>query len=255
MNRKLTVILLMWIALLPLSASAQDASDDELLTALDQARFFDSSVTQISIRIVSVTPDETRDAELSLSFQETDQGSSTRIEFTSPPELAGQIYLSTPDATYFFGPDLDFPIKTSATTQVFGDSAVAQTSGIRFADSYTISDRRSITQDDGTQVWEIDLSAVDYSVAFQIVTVTVDPETLRPLSAILYAVSGIPFYQVFYEQYAVRDGSDDVYVKTQRIVNLLLMGRETTSEVLELRTDALPDSFFDPEQLGSAAAP
>ena len=251
MNRIFAPLFLLLIAIFSPLVVAQDLSDVELLTALDQARFFDSSVTQISIRIESVTPDETREAELNLSFLGNEQGSFARIEFVSPPELSGQIYLSTPDATYFFGPDLEFPIKTAATTQVFGDSAVAQTSGIRFADSYTISERRSITREDGTPALEIDLAAIDFSVAFQEVTVTVDPETLRPLSAILYAVSGIPFYEVFYEEYAVREDSEDVYAKTQRIVNLLLTGRTTTSEVLDLRTDPLPDSLFDPEQLAS----
>ena len=236
------------LCLLP--AAAQDLTDLKLLSALDEARFFDDTVTQLTIRIVSETLDETREAELMLAFFESEKGSFARIEFSTPEELAGQIFLSAPEATYFYGPDLDFPIKTSATTQVFGDSAVAQTSGIRFADSYTIAERRLIADEAGDELWEIDLAAVDFSVAFQAVTVTVDPELLRPVSMILYAVSGLPFYEVFYEVYETRES--DVYARTQRIVNLLLLGRTTTSEILRVGTDLLPERLFDPDALGAA---
>jgi hypothetical protein len=248
--KRTLIVLTALIGLAAGSLAAQDLTDIELLSALDEARFFNDTITQISIRIYSETPDETREAQLMLSFLDTEDGSYARIEFASPEELAGQIFLSTPDATYFYGPDLDFPIKTSATTQVFGDSAVAQTSGIRFADSYTVQERRTVITEDGLELWEIDLVAIDFTVAFQAVTVTVDPIELRPISAILYAVSGLPFYEVFYEGYEIRD--EDVYVATQRIVNQLLLGRITTSEILEIASEVLSPSLFDPASLGAA---
>jgi len=251
--KRVFILIVSTLALSSSLALAQGLSDLELLTALDEARFFDDTVTQLSIRIISETLDETREAELMLSFFDSDTGSYARIEFATPEELAGQIFLSTPDATYFYGPDLDFPIKTSATTQVFGDAAVAQTSGIRFADSYTIGEQRAAFSEDGTEILDIDLVAIDFTVAFQAITVTVDPVSLRPISAILYAVSGLPFYEVFYETYDIRE--DDVYVTTQRIVNQLLLGQVTTSEVLETGTDILAANFFDPDLLGASNAP
>ena len=252
MKRILTLLAVL-VALSTTQLIAQDLSDIELLTTLDEARFFDDSVTQISIRILSETPDETREAELVLSFFDAENGAYARIEFASPEELAGQIFLSTPDATYFHGPDLDFPIKTSATTQVFGDAAVAQTSGIRFAGSYTIAERRAATSEADIELWEIDLVAVDFTVAFQAITVTVDPVELRPISAILYAVSGLPFYEVFYEAYEMRE--TDVYVTRQRIVNQLLPGRITTSQILEIGAEILAFEFFDPNSLGTSDTP
>ena len=229
---------------------AQDApNDEELLAALDGARFFGADVTTLRVRVHAVTPDSEKDAEIRLLFGESAGYPSTRIEFLAPEELAGQVYLSTPDATYFFGPELDFPIKTSATTELFGDAAVAQTSGIRFLDDYTVSERRLVEREDGTSFLEVDLEAVDFSVEFQAATVTVDPESLRPVSAILYALSGIPFYEVFYEVYETR-GEDDTYVVRQRIGNLFLVGRETTSEILEITDDPLPPELFDPETFG-----
>ena len=248
--RRTIIVLLALAGLVAGPAVAQEPTDSELLAVLDAARFFDDDVTSLAIRIVSETPDETREAQLSLLFLESDEGSYARIEFAAPEELAGQIFLSTPEATYFFGPDLDFPIKTSATTEVFGDAAVAQTSGIRFGDSYTVEERRSVTDEAGIERWQIDLAAVDFTVAFQAVTVVVDPKSLRPLSAVLYAVSGLPFYEVFYEDFETREGGD-VYVRTQRIVNRLLLGRITTSEILEIGTEPLEISLFDPSALGS----
>ncbi len=236
---------------LALGATAQATpSDDELLAALDAARFLDADVNTLRVRILSTTPDETREAELLLRFLGSGETDSARIEFLAPPELAGQIYLSTPDATYFFGPDLEFPIKTSATAEVFGDSAVAQTSGIRFLGKYTIAARRTAVDADGTEVLEVDLAAVDFTVAFQAITLRVDPATLRPLFATLFALSGLPFYDVTYESYVTRENGD-VYVSAQKIANRLFLGRVTTSQILEASEADLPASLFDPTLLGA----
>lgn len=247
MKRWLLVWIVLSAAALPCVAQGLPA-DDALLIALDDSRFLDSKVNTLRVRIVSATPDETREAVLLLRFREGD--GSARIEFLAPQELAGQIYLSTSDATYFLSPDLDFPIRTSATAEVFGDSAVAQTSGIRFFGKYTISERRTVVDANGDESWEIDLAAVDFTVAFQAITVRVDPASLRPTSATLYALSGLPFYDVTYADYVMRDDGD-VYVSRQEIANRLLLGRVTTSEILEAAAADLADSLFDPALLGA----
>ena len=251
MMRVVTWMLVSVLAVGVLAAAQASDTDAEWLDALDRARFFEADVTVLRVRILSVTPDEERSAEIRLLFSELDGETVSRIEFLAPEELAGQVFLNTPSGAFFYGPDLDFPIRTSATTEVFGDAAVAQTSGIRFVDDYTISERRTIEKEDGGTLIEMDLAAVDYSVAFQAITVTADPVTLRPISAILYALSGLPFYEVFYETYETRADSD-IYVVRQRIVNLFLVGRQTTSEILEISSDPLAAELFDPDQLGAA---
>jgi hypothetical protein len=246
--RTLLLLSLVCIGASVVAFTQADPSDADLMAAMDAQRFFGPSVNSIRVRIDSEKPDETRTAELRLHFAEIDNESYTRIEFLAPEEMAGQIYLSTPDGTYFLTPDLDSPIKTSATAEVFGDSAVAQTSGIRFDGNYTIADRRTVTLDDGRVLLEVDLAAVDYTVPFQAATVRVDPVTFRPESTVLYAVSGIPFYDVYYEEYATY-GESDVYVTTQRIVNRLLVGRQTVSQILEIGAEDLPLTWFDPGSL------
>jgi outer membrane lipoprotein-sorting protein len=231
-------------------ATAQTAlSDSDLLGALDEARFPASDVNVLRIHITSITPDATREAETLLRFKQIGGKEYARIEFLSPADMAGQIYLSTPDATYFFSADLTSPIKTSATAEIFGDSAVAQTSGIRFLSKYNITARRTVQGPDGTDLLELDLAAVDYTVAFQAITVRVDPGVVHPVSATLYAVSGLPFYDVAYKTYVTRENGD-VYVSVQEIANRLFLGRVTTSEILEASAMDLPDSLFDPSLLG-----
>ena len=238
------------VLLMAAPAIAQaNLSDSDLLSALDEARFPAADVNVLRVRIASSTPDATREAEILLQFGQIDVKDAARIEFLAPAEMAGQIYLSTPDATYFFGPDLASPIKTSATTEVFGDSAVAQTSGIRFLSKYTIAARRTVQGTDGADLLELDLAAVDYTVAFQAITVRVDPITLRPVSATLFAVSGLPFYDVTYRDYVTRENGD-VYVSVQEIANRLFLGRVTTSEILEATAAELPAALFDPASLG-----
>jgi hypothetical protein len=226
-------------------------SDSDLLSALDEVRFPAADVNVLRIRIASSTPDAMREAEILLRFGQVGAQDVARIEFLAPAEMAGQIYLSTPDGTYFFGPDLASPIKTSATAEVFGDAAVAQTSGIRFLSEYTIAARRTVQSTDGVELLELDLVAVDYTVAFQAITVRVDPITLRPVSATLFAVSGLPFYDVTYRNYVTRENGD-VYVSVQEIANRLFLGRVTTSEILEAAAAELPAALFDPEALGSS---
>ncbi|HUT87180.1 MAG TPA: outer membrane lipoprotein-sorting protein [Candidatus Heimdallarchaeota archaeon] len=223
-------------------------SDEELLTAFDKARLFEETITGITVSIVAETPDETKEATTRLLFKTIGGEDFARIEFLVPEELAGQIYLSTPEATYFIGPDLDFPIKTSASTQLFGDAAVAQTSGIEFDGNYTIAERRDTTLEDGTPAIEVDLDAVDFTVAFQAVTLLAEAETLRPVAMTLYALSGLPFYEVFFESYATN--GEDTYVEMQRIENQLLIGNQTHLEIVEITSEEFPDELFDPDRMG-----
>jgi hypothetical protein len=250
MRMKLACALALFLLTAAPAIAQVDLSDSDLLSALDEARFPAADVNVLRIRIASSTPDSMREAEILLQFGQIGAKDVARIEFLAPAEMAGQIYLSTPDATYFFGPDLASPIKTSATAEVFGDAAVAQTSGIRFLTEYTIAARRTVQGADGVELLELDLVAVDYTVAFQAITVRVDPNTLRPVSATLFAVSGLPFYDVTYRNYVTRE-NDDVYVSVQEIANRLFLGRVTTSEILEATAAELPAALFDPGTLGS----
>lgn len=233
-----------------------ERSDEELLQAVDDARFTDTA-SSITVQVVAETPNDIREATLRLRFKTIDGADFSRIEFLAPEELAGQIYLTTPDATFFIGPDLDFPLRVQPTNAVFGDAAVAQTSGIRFSEEYTAAARRTVLTETGQELIELDLEAVDFTVAFQLATVRIDPATGRAISTILYAISGLPFYEVFYEVYdrlPADGGAPDEFARVQRIVNLLLIGNVTTTEILEASTEQLPDELFDPDRLAGTSS-
>ncbi len=224
-------------------------TDEQLLRALDEARLFDDSTTGITASIVAETPEETSRAITRLRFKTIDGESYARIEFLFPEELVGQVYLSTPEATYFVGPDLDFPIKTSANSNVFGDAAVAQTSGIEFLGNYEIVERREVILDNENPAIEVDLEAIDFSVAFQSVTVTAELPALAPVKMTLYALSGLAFYDVYFEEYATN--GEDVYAKLQRIENLFLEGNVTKLDITDLIDEEFPEDLFNPQLLQS----
>jgi len=238
------------LAAASLGAAGQDViSDVDLLQTFDDLRFFDDDVTSLRVRIVSTKGDDVDEAEVLLRFAEIDGEDYTRIEFLTNEDVLGQIFLTTPEGTYFFGPDLDEPIPFDGAQTVFGDSPVAQTAGIRFATGYSVVARRTETGEDGVARLGLDLVAADLAVAFQKATVTANPETLEPRSVVLFAVSGLPFYEVYFEEYATRD-EGDVYVRVQRIENRIFETQTTVSEILEIGTEELDEALFDPAQLG-----
>jgi hypothetical protein len=246
---RIKTLILIGVLAASFGAAGQDAPTDvELLETFDRLRFFDPEVTSLRIRIASKVAEEVDEAELRLMFAEIDGEDYSRIEFLTNEEVLGRVFLNTPSDTFFFGPDLDEPLPIGQNAMVFGDSAVAQTAGIRFADDYTVEARRTVVGEDGVEILEVDLVAVDSSVAFQAATVKADPETLQPISVVLYAGS-LPFYEVSYEEYVTRE--EDVYVSVQRIENLIFPDQVTVSEILEIGTEELDAALFDPTQLAA----
>jgi len=228
-----------------------DLSDTALLEAFDRARFPEAQTASIIVKVTATTTDSTKEAVVRLSFKTIDGGNYARIEFQSPAELAGQVYLSTPDATYFWQPELASPIKVSGRQALFGDSAVAQTSGIRFVEDYTVAAREAIAFPDGTAGLQVSLKAVNSSVAFPTVVVAADAATLRPVSFVLYALSGVPLYEVVILEYAAV--GSDTYAKTQLVTNRLSEGNTTRTEIEAIEESDLPDSLFDPAALGKSS--
>ncbi|MCX7750385.1 MAG: outer membrane lipoprotein-sorting protein [Candidatus Bipolaricaulota bacterium] len=210
----------------------------ELLRALDRARFLDSPAGQLTAVIRSEADGKVTEAEVALAFREIRGGSYVRIQFLRPADVAGQVFLVTPEGTYFWQPELAGPIRTSGAQAAFGDAAVGQLAGIRFADDYRIVARR-----DG----ELELRATRPAVPFQGVVVLLDGTTGRPRELRLLALTGIVLYRVFLTDYAELGG--DLYVREQVVENPLL-GTRTTLTITRAGRDPLPEEAFDPGRLG-----
>lgn len=220
-------------------------TDEELLQEMDKARFLSATTTTLIVEIVAETPDEVETALLTLYLLETDNETRIRIEFMEPEDVAGQVFLSLPEGTFLWQPELFEPIRTSATQAAFGDAAVAQISGVRFLDNYSITARTAL--DDGS-LWELKLEALRADVAFQGVTVIVDANTFHPQKLELYAATGALLYNVLVESYADLNG--DQYAEAQLVENVLLEGNRSRLTILEARVEELPAELFDPEALG-----
>jgi hypothetical protein len=226
-------------------ALAAHGQDGDLLAALDRARFLDAPASQLTAIVRSESDGEVEEAELRLAFKEIGGESYVRIDFLRPVDQAGQVFLVTPDATFFWQPELFAPIRTSGTQAAFGDAAVGQLSGIRFADNYRIASQQPAQ---GSDLLELELRAISPSVPFQTVIVLVDPSSGRPRELRLLALTGVLLYRVFLMEYAEING--DIYVRDQIVENALVAGSQTTLSIVAVSFEALPDEAFAPAQLG-----
>ncbi|QAA77201.1 MAG: hypothetical protein BIP78_1435 [Candidatus Bipolaricaulis sibiricus] len=222
--------------------------DRELLLALDRARFLDSPASQLTALIRSEADGKVEEAEVRLAFKDIGGESYVRIDFLRPADQAGQVFLVTPQATFFWQPELFAPIRTSGAQAAFGDAAVGQLSGIRFADDYRLVDQRPASGGAGQNLVELELRAVAPTVPFQTVVVLVDTESGRPHELQLRAVTGVLLYRVLLADYAELDG--DLYVREQIVDNALVEGNRTTLIIVAVGFDPLPDEAFDPTRLG-----
>jgi hypothetical protein len=62
----------------------------------------------------------------------------------------------------------------------------------------------------------------------------------------------VVFYDVFFEEYATN--GEDLYVKTQRIETLFIVGNVTRLDIMEVTNEPFPDELFDPQQLKSPSS-
>lgn len=242
--RFMLLVLVAWVV----ASLAQTIPDEQLLQALDDARFLQADSFAITVKVIAERTDGTTEALVKLSFKEIEGELYSRIEFLEPEELAGQVFLNTPDGTFFWTPDLAGPIKVTARQTVFGDASVSETAGIRFSNDYRITERREVQLDSGAAGLELDLEAQEESVPFQKGTVTVEAETLRPVRLRLFALSGDPLSEVTYLEYSDLEG--DSYAKTQLVTNLLIPENRTSLDIVAASTEELPDELFNPASLG-----
>ena len=225
----------------------EDLTDKELLQALDDARFINASSFTFTVEILAQRPDGDESSTVKLFFKEIDGEEYSRVEFLAPQDQVGQIYLTTPDGTFFSSPDVDEPLLISGAQSVAGDATVVQTVGILFSDEYTIATRESTTLEDGSPALLLGLEGIDSSVTFPSISVTVDEMNLTVLTMTVFALSGDPVNQVTFEEYGDLDG--DLYASRQLIQSELIPENRTLLSTTEFTVDELSDDLFDPEQL------
>ena len=247
--KRLALALLM-LSLIAVGSLAQDVTDEALLRAMDDARFLDATTFTMTVEVVADRPDGTSQALIQLYFKTRPGGQELfRIEFLQPEDMAGEVFVSTPEGTFLWNPDLVMPLKISDRQEVFGDASVAETAGVRFGNGdYKVISRQPVTLEDGTPALEITLEATAANVAFQSVTLWVTPDSFQPLRMRLFALGGDPINDVTFEEYGELNG--DSYAARQLIESQFVEGSKTLLTITTIEAKELSDDLFDPDKLG-----
>ncbi len=260
MNNMKKIILVALIALVgwtAVSATAQsELSDQELLQAMDFQRFSgyfnpDLPGTTFTSEILAERPDGSKQAVVQVSFLFTQEGGFTaRIDYLTPEELAGDVFIINNEEVFFWNPDLISPIKVNGRFEVFGDATVAEVVGIFFDGDYAISARENITLEDGTPALKLDLEATRESVAYQKATVVANALTLEPITLELFDESGDLLHSNTFESYdATGDGRP--FFDSQLLDNRVVPVNQTLLQITNIESKVLPEAQFDPNGLGN----
>lgn len=244
-------LILLGAVLGAIAVGLQAQTDEELLKRADSARFIEAPSYLFTSKVASERPDgkggTTRsEALLKIFNKRFPEGYRVRIEFLLPESMKGSVYLIVGDDIYFWQPGLLKPIKLSGQQKLFGDASIAEAAGIRFSGNYAIKSKQE-EKLDGRDTIKLALEATSEKVAFAKVTLWLDKKELKPLQAILHALSDEPLKKVIYPKY--EKFKDDEYAAEIIIEDLLFKGK-TTITVGEIGVQELPDDLFDPEKLG-----
>jgi outer membrane lipoprotein-sorting protein len=223
-------------------------TDEQLLEKADKARFIEANSYVMSSKIIAERPDGKGEAVMTIYNKRFPEGVRTRVEFLAPDSLQGTVYLIVGDDIYFWQPGLLQPLKISGQQKIFGDaSIIAEAAGIQFSGKYVVKAKQD-EKLDGRDALRLSLEATSESVAFAKVTLWLDKRELKPIQAILHAVSGEPLKRTLYTKYAKLQ--DDEYAAEVVVEDLLFKGFKTTIQIGDVRIQELPDDLFDPTKLG-----
>lgn len=233
--------------LIVLSIAVVSQTDEQLIQKADQARFIEANSYVMSSKVIAERPDGKGEALMTIYNKRFSEGVRTRVEFLAPESMKGTIYLVVGDDIYFWQPGLLQPIRISGQQKIFGDASIAEAAGIQFSGKYAVKNKQE-ERLDGREALKLSLEATSERVAFAKVTLWLDKRELKPLQAILHAVSGEPLKKTLYTKYAKL--KDDEYAAEIAVEDLLFKNFKTTIQISEVKIQDLPDGLFDPQKLG-----
>jgi len=222
-------------------------TDEQLLEKADQARFIEANSYVMSSKVIAERPDGKGEAVMTIYNKRFPEGVRTRVEFLAPDSLKGTVYLVVGDDIYFWQPGLLQPLKISGQQKIFGDASIAEAAGVQFSGKYAIKAKQD-EKLDGRDALKLSLEATTDKLAFAKVTLWLDKKELKPLQAMLHAVSGEPLKKTVYTEYARL--KDDEYAEEIVVEDLLFKNFRTTIQTSDVKIQELPDDLFDPTKLG-----
>ncbi len=222
-------------------------TDEQLLQKADQARFIEADSYVMSSKVIAERPDGKGEALMTIYNKRFAEGVRTRVEFLAPESMKGTIYLVVGDDIYFWQPGLLQPLKISGQQKIFGDASIAEAAGIQFSGKYAVKAKQE-EKLAGRDALKLSLKATSDRVAFARATLWLDKKELKPMQAILHAVSGEPLKRTLYTKYAKL--KDDEYAEEMLVEDLLFKHFKTTIQIGDVKVQELPDELFDPAKLG-----
>ena len=238
---------LVGVMLTVVSIGVAAQTDEQLLEKADQARFIEANSYVMSSKVIAERPDGKGEAVMTIYNKRFPEGVRTRVEFLAPDSLKGTVYLVVGDDIYFWQPGLLQPLKISGQQKIFGDASIAEAAGVQFSGKYAIKAKQD-EKLDGRDALKLSLEATTDKLAFAKVTLWLDKEELKPLQAMLHAVSGEPLKKTVYTEYARL--KDDEYAEEIVVEDLLFKNFRTTIQTSDIKIQELPDDLFDPTKLG-----
>jgi len=257
------VILFTLVALIGLTFSFNTVAQDdaeadpnaELLAAMDFQRFAayfsqETPGTTFTVEILAERPDGSKAATVQVSFAfDPEQGQRARIDYLTPEELAGDVFIINGDDIFFWNPDLITPLKVNGQFEVFGDATVAEVVGIGFQGAYEVTERSDYTNDDGLDVIELNLVATREEIAFQQARVVANAETMQPITLDLMDENGDLLHHNTFESYdMVEDGRP--FFNRQLLDNRVVPVNQTLLIVSNIVNASIDFSIFDETLLG-----
>jgi len=241
-------------AVAPAVIAQPQQGDLELLGAMDFQRFagyFNPGVpnTTFTNEIIAERPDGSKQAVVQVSFKFAEEAFFARIDYLSPEELSGDVFLITNEEIFFWNPDLITPLKVNGRFEVFGDATVVEVIGIFFQGQYAITNRSETTLTDGAPALRFELEGLRESVAFPKAVAIAEAESLRVITLQLFDESGDLLHENTFESYAeTPDGRP--YFDRQLLDNRIVPVNQTLLIITNIENTVLPDALFDVNELG-----
>ncbi|MBN2352998.1 MAG: outer membrane lipoprotein-sorting protein [Spirochaetales bacterium] len=160
--------------------------------------------------------------------------------YLSPPKLSGRRILVQGNAFWMLDKNMRDPIRISSRQMLFGQAAAGDITRLSFSDGYDVASCKTA---DGKSI--MDLTAKEGAeVSYPKIILVVTTPDCRPVSAELYAASGVLMKTIRYESYGEFDGK--TLLAGFKIVNALNRD-ESAVGLSDYSRDTLAGRFFSRE--------
>ncbi len=222
-------------------------SPDEILAKVDDRRSIGPSFA-FTLRIESYTTKGLVESAIMSGYASGSDKSLARYE--EPANMRGKKILMTGGDMHVFIPKTQRPVKLTASQRLMGQASNGDVMNIRFQADYSCS----ITGIETLSVagsplscLVLELKAKRRGATYASMILWVEESSFFPVKAECFAQSGKKMKSVEYSGRAVFEGK--TIVTRALIRDMVALDERTVIEFLDMKSQAVPDSYFTPEYL------